>query len=75
MSQEEQEVENQTKRNSAIAFVKTRLSLIHLLFTYREEDSREENRNLQMKLHVKQKDKHKTKGAFTVATARENTVV
>ena len=49
--------------------------LIHLLFRHGEENGIEVKRNLKRKHQVKQKDKYETKGAFTVATARENTVV
>ena len=53
-SEEEQEEENQTNCcKSAIAFVKTCLSLVDLLFTNEEEDDREENRSLKRELHMK----------------------
>jgi len=51
--EEEQEEENETNGKSAIAFVKTCLSLVHLLFTDGEENGGQENRNLKRKHHVK----------------------
>ena len=52
-SEDEQEEENQTNCKFAIAFVKTCLSLVDLLFTNEEEDDREENRSLKRELHMK----------------------